>query len=218
MALTRDHAGPTDPFTILDQANADRDYLRRLCAGVQAGAKVKQYTAKKAKRVVRQRRAEESRWQRFPERLREFAARVDEYISNPAFDPGRLLPKRQAKLTLGQRIELEKQQAGVRALVTRLTSLPIAMREFAAYVDLCLHHGTPKLSVGTKDGETLDRAKVLLCDYVRERTGRPRFQRAADLLNKLLEEFGARPITAEDLRKLCNRNPRLRKSPKLFQV
>jgi hypothetical protein len=213
MLPTRDHAGPSDPFSTLVRAGADPDELQRLCARVLQGAMVKQLS-QQGKRVVRLRRANELRWRRFPKRLRKMAREVDEYVSNPTFDPSNLLPKPEAKLTLRER--MEPQHRDIRTLVCGMLNLPRTLREFASHLDVCLRQGTVKLSVLT--GDTLRLAVILLLDYVEEATYSPRYQTVADLVNELLAKRDDELVTGEDLRRLRERNPRLRESPKLFQV
>jgi len=141
---------------------------------------------------------------------------VDKYISNPAFDPRRLLPKTEAKLTLRERVEPE--HADVRTLIAGMVNLPKSLREFATYLDLCLRQGTAKLSVGIKTGDTLSRAVILLLDYVEEATHSPRYQTVADLVNELLQMPDDELTTCDGIRRLRERNARLRKSPKPFQI
>jgi hypothetical protein len=216
MSPTRGHAGPPDPFSTLVRAGADPDELHRLCAYVSWGASRKQLAVKIGKRVVQLRRAEELRARRFPERLRKMAREVGEYISNPAFDPRRLLPKPAAKLTLRER--MEPQHGDVRTLVCGMLNLPKALSEFAYHLDLCLRLGTAKLSVGIKTGDTLSRALILLLDYVEKTTHSPRYQTLADLVNEILQLPDDERVGPDELGKLRTRNPRLRKSPKFFQV
>ena len=99
-----------------------------------------------------------------------------------------------------------------------MVNLPRNLREFAAYIDVCLLQETVKLSVST--GDTLRRAEILLLDYVEESTHRPRYQTVADLVNKIIREARLvdedNQVTPDDLSKLRPRNTRLRESPKLF--
>ena len=220
MRTSREHAGPRDPLQRLVEAGADRDELCMRLAFVKTAAELETYfknerSGPNRKRRMKRRRAEQALLTRFPGRVRDFGKSIAKYLSEPEFDPRRLLPRPEKRATLTERIEqISENQVAIPALVSEWLKLPRILMGFAKYFEMCLASRKSGQTQPNRSDWLLRREALMLADYVRQATGEPHYPEVADLVNR--QFHGAcshRVVTAEDLRKLSDRNPNLRLPP-----